>query len=71
MGSEKLINLFEVTQHIIVKAGVQTQACLTSNPEFFPLYFVASWENKVLRINENLATKVCKKEGKKEVGFLC
>ena len=68
MGSEVLINLFEFTQPVSVKAGIQTQACLTSNPELFPLYFVASWEEKVLRRNENLAHKSPQKEKKKECG---
>lgn len=71
MGSEVLIDLFEVTQPVSVKAGIQTQACLTSNPELFPLYFVASWEEKVLRRNENLAHKSPQKEKKKNAGFFC
>lgn len=40
MGSEMLSNLSEVTQLISVKARIQTQTCLTLNPELFPVYFL-------------------------------
>ena len=40
VGSEMFIDLFEVTQLRSLKAGIQIQACLTLNPEFFPLHFV-------------------------------
>lgn len=61
-----VIDLVEVTQLVSVKAGIQAQACLTSNPELFPLYFAASREKKVLRRNGNLAHKNTQKEKKKE-----
>ena len=57
-----VIDLVEVTQLLSIKAGIQAQACLTSNPELFPLYFAASWEKKVLRRNGNLAHKNTQKE---------
>ena len=57
-----VIDLFEITQLVSAKAGIQTQACLNSNPELFPLYFTASWEKKVLRRNGNLVHKNAQKE---------
>lgn len=64
-----VIDLVEVTQLLSIKAGIQAQACLTSNPELFPLYFAASWEKKVLRRNGNLAHKNTQKE--KKSTFFC
>jgi len=42
---------------------------LTSNPELFAVYFVASWEKKMLRRNGNLVHKNAQKEEKKEECF--